>query len=281
MKVNDGDSTQRSESKERKGEKRRDEASRDQKRQFSELMDKRRVGRGERTGDERTRRLQEGRVQKEERQRDARRGERNREPPDKARQRDEPRRARGDEPRSRERRASGEQQRGEGRRAADDSRPASRSEADDATLEQRTDDLDDRAPGGVDANAIRPDREGAGAGRDAVGAVGESIGDTRQARQTENTEGASSPIDEVARRILDAVRVGHDGQARRVVFLDITVPGRGDVRIRLRRDGGDGFEVRMRADNDALAQTLQRGTSQLRAQGRDNGIDMTSIRVVR
>ena len=87
-------------------------------------------------------------------------------------------------------------------------------------------------------------------------------------------------MSEMVRRIVDAVRVGQDAQARQVVFVDVTVPERGKVRIRLRRDGG-GMEVRMRADNDALARSLQQGVGTLRDKAEDKGISFTSVQVVR
>ena len=99
---------------------------------------------------------------------------------------------------------------------------------------------------------------------------------------TENRQAsrANPALDVVAREILNAVRVGEDATKRRVLFLDVTVPGQGDVRIRLRRDG-DGMEVRMRADNDELARNLRSGSDELRERGRDEGINFTSVRVVR
>ena len=97
---------------------------------------------------------------------------------------------------------------------------------------------------------------------------------------TDAPRAAEPPVTQVAREIVEAVYVGQDSQQRQVIFVDVTVPGRGDVRIRLRRDGG-GMEVRMRADNDALARTLQQGVRELREEGQKKDIEFTSIRVVR
>ena len=87
-------------------------------------------------------------------------------------------------------------------------------------------------------------------------------------------------VSEVAAEIVKAIRVGEDQQARRVLFLDVTVPGHGELRIRLRRDGG-GLEVRIRADNDGLARLMRENQEALRQAGKEKGMEMTSIQVVR
>lgn len=93
-------------------------------------------------------------------------------------------------------------------------------------------------------------------------------------------DGGEESLEGIARQIVKAVQVGEDAQARRVMFLEVTVPGHGDVRIRLRRDGG-GMEVRMRADNDGLAQTLRQYSGRLRSGASEQGLRLTSIQVVR
>ncbi len=90
----------------------------------------------------------------------------------------------------------------------------------------------------------------------------------------------AAAVHHVARQILRALRVGADQNARKVVFLDVTVPGHGDLRVRLRRDG-DGFEARLRADNDGLARLLHAHTDDLRDAARDNGVHFTSLQVRR
>lgn len=90
----------------------------------------------------------------------------------------------------------------------------------------------------------------------------------------------AAAVHHVARQILRALRVGADQNARKVVFLDVTVPGHGDLRVRLRRDG-DGFEARLRADNDGLARLLQAHTDDLRHAAEDNGVHFTSLQVRR
>ncbi len=109
----------------------------------------------------------------------------------------------------------------------------------------------------------------------------QQVGQMAGTQQAAAMQASSSPaMAEIVKKIVQAVRVGDDAQARRVVFLDVTVPGRGEVRIRLRRDGG-GMEVRMRADNDALARTLQEGVAALREEGAKKGVQFTSVQVAR
>lgn len=101
------------------------------------------------------------------------------------------------------------------------------------------------------------------------------------AQRSAAMQGSFNPaLAEIARKIVQAVRVGEDSRARKVVFLDVAVPGRGEVRIRLRRQGA-GMELRMRADNDALGRSLQEGLAELRRSCGQKGIHITSIQVAR
>jgi hypothetical protein len=86
-------------------------------------------------------------------------------------------------------------------------------------------------------------------------------------------------IREISRQIVDAVRQGNDQHQRQVVFVDAQVPGGGNVRIRLRRDGG-AFEARMRADSDGLARTLRHHESELRDAADDSDVTFSSIDIV-
>lgn len=87
-------------------------------------------------------------------------------------------------------------------------------------------------------------------------------------------------LEEITKEILTALHVGEDQQARKVIFLDIQIPGHGDLRVRLRREGG-GLEVRFRADNDALARMMRQHSESLRGQAKAKGLHLTSIEVVR
>lgn len=112
----------------------------------------------------------------------------------------------------------------------------------------------------------------------AEGVMQGSDGASRVAAVEKQSDAES--LEHIARQIVQAAQVGEDGQGRRVMFLDVTVPGYGDVRIRLRQDGG-GLEVRMRADNDGLAQTLRQYSERLRSSAGEQGVQLTSIQVVR
>ncbi|MFB6350465.1 MAG: hypothetical protein ABEN55_19065, partial [Bradymonadaceae bacterium] len=125
-----------------------------------------------------------------------------------------------------------------------------------------------------------PDREGEAAGQqiaDDVTSPARSGGaaESTAARRTREVE----RIRDLARQIVDAVRVGTDRARRQVVMVDAEVPGRGQVRIRLRRDG-ESFETRMRADSEELARTLRRNEDTLRESAREDDVLFSSIDIV-
>ncbi|MFU8803804.1 MAG: flagellar hook-length control protein FliK [Bradymonadaceae bacterium] len=99
--------------------------------------------------------------------------------------------------------------------------------------------------------------------------------ETLKAEKTEEPR----PTQQVAREIVEALHVGHDSHARKVVLVDVHIPGKGNVRIRLRRQG-DNVEVRMRTQNEDLARELRSGREDLREAGREKGVKFTSIEVV-
>lgn len=257
MKVGDDDRARRAEADERRDEKRREEARRDKQQKFSELMERRRNRGRTAGGDERPRRFRESPV-------------------------------RGGQTGRRDRCCGGERNRPDRAPARRDSETR-RCEVGDETKQRRS----ERAQTCSGANTERAMRDG-----DASAAplqvrgqenerpngelkkVGERIGSGRETSGTSGAGRTAPVVEEISRRILEAVRVGRDQEARRVVFLDVSVPDQGEVRIRIRREGG-GVGVRMRADNDALARRLRQGTEQLRTRGADEGIEFNSIRVVR
>ncbi len=95
-----------------------------------------------------------------------------------------------------------------------------------------------------------------------------------------STGQAASTVEEIARRVVEAIHVGKDQRMRQVLFMDLKVPGRGEVRIRLRQEGG-GYSLRMRADNDGLARDLQMGAQALRQAGAAKGLRLETIEVHR
>jgi hypothetical protein len=97
----------------------------------------------------------------------------------------------------------------------------------------------------------------------------------------------TSTADEVARaeelqqladKLIDACHTGIDQQGRQVMMLDVQVPGRGSVRVRLRKQG-DGVEVRMRADNPELGALLKARSGSLRDQLSSRSISISTLEV--
>lgn len=241
-------------------DKRQHGAKREQRRSFSQMMEKKQMPAGDRRGDERGRKLREGKVQSDSsRERAAQT------------QRRHSTRMQSSEKKG-ERSETAKIDRRQGRRDADE-RPGEARTGDDKSGEECRHSPD----GGGLSMAAEELRRGTD---DAVREVQSRVGGSEDAQSMEASKGKNMAIAEVARQIVEAVRVGEDGHLRRVVFLDVTVPGRGDIRIRLRRDGG-AMEVRMRAGNDGLARSLREGVGELRQRGAEKGIQFTSIQVVR
>lgn len=253
MKVGDKGGTNQPGAVEREGQKRQREAQGDKQRNFSDLLDGQRTATGERPGDERGRMLREGEVQRQGRDEGALRQSR----------RDDI---------------------GEDKRSSPGSEKSDAREPGEVSQNSRSQGQSSGQSQGMGEGAAASRQAGANEGQatQSERAVGEPQSAMRSLSEAENARLASqnTAIDEVARQVLNAVGVGEDAQARRVVFLDVTVAGQGDVRIRLRRDGG-GMEVRMRADNDHLARSLRQGVDELRQRGSEAGVEMTSIQVVR
>lgn len=264
MKVGDGEKANRAEGTNRREGQRQEKAKREKSRSFSEVMDRRKTADQYKRGNERGREIKEGTVQRQ-----GREAERHR-----LTQR-EPRGGRGEAPERRNGR-QGERKDGlSGERGVRDKEVKESRECTEDVGDGYDLDADPRT--GESTTHIG---ESTAENPQEIQEVRERVGGTEGPGYAEASRRSEPAMTEVARQIVNAVRVGEDGQARRVVFLDVTVPGQGDVRIRLRRDGS-GMEVRMRADNDALARTLQEGVGQLREKGREKDIQFTSIQVVR
>ncbi len=249
MKVGDSRSSEQAKATNREGDKRQEKAQGDKSRSFSDLLgareDSKSAFEGRMKGDEKGQLLKEGLVQKEGRQEDARLQRRHDD--------------RGGSARAMELK-SGKNEGGE------------KSEREGLDGEKR------EISKGAERRREIENGESGPLIREAGGVAAEA----EKAMESQSAERAtSSPaVEEIAKQIVDAVRIGEDSQARRVVFLDVTVPGQGNLRIRLRQDGG-GMEVRMRADNDALARSVRENVEGLRHQTKELGVNLTSIRVVR
>lgn len=86
-------------------------------------------------------------------------------------------------------------------------------------------------------------------------------------------------VAELAKKLVDKAHVGRDASGRQIMLLDLQVPGRGNVRVRLRRRGA-GFELRMRPENDELARDLRREREHFRQSAAEQGVDFSSIEIV-
>ena len=84
---------------------------------------------------------------------------------------------------------------------------------------------------------------------------------------------------ELANKLVRACQVGTDQQARKVMMLDVRVPGRGSIRVRLRQEG-NGISVRMRADNDELKALLRKHQGAMRDAAHEQGVTFSRIDVV-
>jgi hypothetical protein len=86
-------------------------------------------------------------------------------------------------------------------------------------------------------------------------------------------------VAELARKLVDRAHVGQDASGRQIMLLDLEVPGRGNVRVRLRRRG-EGFELRMRPENDEFARDLRHEREHFRQSAAEGGVDFSSIEIV-
>lgn len=92
-----------------------------------------------------------------------------------------------------------------------------------------------------------------------------------------------APPSEVMQQLVSAMAaegwVGADIHGRKVVMLNVQCPGRGSVRIRLRKEEA-GVSVRVRADNDELSSLLHNHQDQLRDAMAKKGLALTNLEVV-
>ncbi|GEM_PF-6749701 len=93
-------------------------------------------------------------------------------------------------------------------------------------------------------------------------------------RGAENLE----TIRRLAGEVAKSLKVGVDAAKRQVVLMDVEIPGRGTVHIRLRRQGAK-FDARFRADDHGLARMLRRHREDLRQAGDDAGVQFGELRV--
>ncbi|MFP4597539.1 MAG: hypothetical protein ACLFVJ_04755 [Persicimonas sp.] len=112
-------------------------------------------------------------------------------------------------------------------------------------------------------------------------------GDPGAARGAGKADGAAptqrsemrEQVAQLAQKLVEKAHVGQDAAGRRIMLLDLQVPGRGNVRVRLRRRG-DGFELRMRPENQELARDLRREREHFRESAAHSGVEFSSIEIV-
>lgn len=78
--------------------------------------------------------------------------------------------------------------------------------------------------------------------------------------------------------IVREVAVAEDVHRRKIIMLDLAVPGRGRVRVRVRR-GEHGAQVRFRTDDEGLREELAARRSELTDRARDRGVAIARVEV--
>ncbi|RAL23938.1 hypothetical protein DL240_07260 [Lujinxingia litoralis] len=91
--------------------------------------------------------------------------------------------------------------------------------------------------------------------------------------------GGGPELGEVVEQMVRAAQVGEDAQGRRVMFLELEVPGRGMLKVRLLREH-DGFSVRMRASDEGLARDLLRWKGEMVRAAGERGVKLNGVAVV-
>jgi hypothetical protein len=110
-----------------------------------------------------------------------------------------------------------------------------------------------------------------------AGAGGAEAAPVKEAAPTADTARAEE-VRRLAEQLVESCQTGLDQQGRQVMMLDMQVPGRGCVRVRLRRQG-DGVEVRLRADNPALGELLRARSGELRDGMAGRGVAISRLEV--
>lgn len=106
---------------------------------------------------------------------------------------------------------------------------------------------------------------------------GNGVQQAAQAAPAAGTDRAE--MAQLANKIVQAFYVGQDARAKKIIMMDVNVPGRGSVRVRLSKTG-DAVDVRMRADNEDLARLLRAHREDLRDSGASKGVNFANIEVV-
>ncbi|WP_133621695.1 flagellar hook-length control protein FliK [Bradymonas sediminis] len=98
---------------------------------------------------------------------------------------------------------------------------------------------------------------------------------TKSSNQAERRE----QVAKIARALVEKTHIGTDSAGRQVMLMELEVPGRGQIRVRLRRRG-EGYELRMRPENQDLARDLRQERDTFRESAARNGVSFSSIEIV-
>jgi hypothetical protein len=175
-----------------------------------------------------------------------------------------------------------EQQRAQGRRTAGEQAQASADERAVAPAREEALVAVSDAPLVLEASGWGRRSEASEEARGVGGVDGARVGGEGQRVEESGATADSAKAEEVrqlAEKLVEACQTGLDQQGRQVMMLDVQVPGRGGVRVRLRRQG-DGVEVRLRADNEALGDLLRARQGALRDGMAGRGVVMSRLEVV-
>ena len=79
-------------------------------------------------------------------------------------------------------------------------------------------------------------------------------------------------------KLVRSCQLGQDQKARRVMLMEVEIPGRGNVHVRLQQQS-QGLEVRFRARDEPTAQLLRAHQGQLEEGMRQRGVAVSRVSV--
>ncbi|TXD36093.1 hypothetical protein FRC98_13285 [Lujinxingia vulgaris] len=97
--------------------------------------------------------------------------------------------------------------------------------------------------------------------------------------KSEEVGGGPAELGEIVEAMVKAAQVGEDAQGRKVMFLELDVPGRGTLRVRLLKEH-DGYAVRMRASDEGLARELLSSQSEMVRGAGARGVRLNAVEIV-
>lgn len=128
-----------------------------------------------------------------------------------------------------------------------------------------------------DDQPIRQSIEGTLPGVEAAGSHPSQVG--AAAENAPASPARAEELQKLINKMVEKVQVGEDARRRKTVILQVEVPGRGQVHVRLRKDG-EAYDLRMRATDPSFAHALRSEQGELRRQGSEKGLRFARIEVV-